>query len=299
MKTYKFEYIITLLSLSLLVLVAWYYLLLMSSHSMMDGMMENKNPMTMSMEDMDSMSMEDMDSMSMEDMDSMSMDMQSMNMKSNVSSINFLMMPMTGEWTKNDFIVMTVMWIVMMFAMMMPSTYLFLNLFRLMRSNMQTVTHPFIELILISFTYFIVWIVFSVIACIAQYFLHNYGVVDMMGTLQSHILSSITLLIAGIYQFTNLKQACLEKCKNPLSFIMGRTILNQKDVLILGFSHGLYCLGCCWTLMALLFVNGVMNLTWVVVLTVVILIEKLLPFEQLSSRFFGVLLVIWGLYLLI
>ena len=283
MKTYKFEYIITLLSLSLLVLVAWYYLLLMSSYSMMDGMMENKNPMTMSMEDMNSMSM----------------DMQSMNMKDNVSSINFLMMPMTGEWTRNDFIVMTVMWTVMMFAMMMPSTYLFLNLFRLMRSNMQTVTHPFIELTLISFTYFIVWIVFSVIACIAQYFLHNYGVVDMMGTLQSHILSSITLLIAGIYQFTNLKQACLEKCKNPLSFIMGRTILNKKDVLILGFSHGLYCLGCCWTLMALLFVNGVMNLTWVVVLTVVILIEKLLPFEQLSSRFFGVLLVIWGLYLLI
>jgi predicted metal-binding membrane protein len=123
--------------------------------------------------------------------------------------------------------------------------------------------------------------------------------VDMMGTLKSNTVSSITLLVAGIYQFTNLKQACLEKCRNPLSFIMGRNIHGTKDIISMGLSHGLYCLGCCWSLMALLFVNGVMNLTWVVILTIIILIEKLLPFEQLSSRFFGVLLVIWGLYLLI
>jgi predicted metal-binding membrane protein len=290
-RTYKFEYIITIISLSLLVSIAWYYLYLMASHPSMDGMMKSENSMSMSMDSVE-MDSEQMNSMSM----SMSM---SMEMNNGNKSINFLMMPMTGKWNFNDFIVMNTMWIVMMFAMMMPSTYIFLNLFRLMRSKMQTVKYPTLELSLISLTYFIIWIIFSISACTAQYYLHNNGLVDMMGTLKSNTVSSITLLVAGIYQFTNLKQACLEKCRNPLSFIMGRNIHGIKDIISIGLSHGLYCLGCCWSLMALLFVNGVMNLTWVVILTIIILIEKLLPFEQLSSRFFGVLLVIWGLYLLI
>ena len=289
-RTYKFEYIITIISLSLLVSIAWYYLYLMASHPSMDGMMKSENSMSMSMDSVEMDSVE-MDS---EQMNSMSMEMNNGN-----KSINFLMMPMTGEWNFNDFIVMNTMWIVMMFAMMMPSTYIFLNLFRLMRSKMQTVKYPTLELSLISLTYFIIWIIFSISACTVQYYLHNNGLVDMMGTLKSNTVSSITLLVAGIYQFTNLKQACLEKCRNPLSFIMGRNIHGTKDIISMGLSHGLYCLGCCWSLMALLFVNGVMNLTWVVILTIIILIEKLLPFEQLSSRFFGVLLVIWGLYLLI
>lgn len=288
-RTYKFEYIITIISLSLLVSIAWYYLYLMASHPSMDGMMKSENSMSMSMDSVE------MDS---EQMNSMSMSM-SMEMNNGNKSINFLMMPMTGKWNFNDFIVMNTMWIVMMFAMMMPSTYIFLNLFRLMRSKMQTVKYPTLELSLISLTYFIIWIIFSISACTVQYYLHNNGLVDMMGTLKSNTVSSITLLVAGIYQFTNLKQACLEKCRNPLSFIMGRNIHGTKDIISMGLSHGLYCLGCCWSLMALLFVNGVMNLTWVVILTIIILIEKLLPFEQLSSRFFGVLLVIWGLYLLI
>ena len=284
-RTYKFEYIITIISLSLLVSIAWYYLYLMASHPSMDGMMKSENSMSMSMDSVE--------------MDSEQMNSISMKINNGNKSINFLMMPMTGEWNFNDFIVMNTMWIVMMFAMMMPSTYIFLNLFRLMRSKMQTVKYPTLELSLISLTYFMIWITFSICACTAQYFLHNNGLVDMMGTLKSNTVSSITLLVAGIYQFTNLKQACLEKCRNPLSFIMGRNIHSTKDIISIGLSHGLYCLGCCWSLMALLFVNGVMNLTWVVILTIIILIEKLLPFEQLSSRFFGVLLVIWGLYLLI
>ena len=259
--------------------------------------------MNMSMDmdkDMDKDMSMDMDKDMGMDMDKdMSMDMNK-NMKIDVkNTFTLLAMPMTSNWNFNDLIVMTLMWIVMMFAMMMPSTYIFLNLFRLMRSKMQTVKYPTLELSLISLTYFIIWIIFSISACTVQYYLHNNGLVDMMGTLKSNTVSSITLLVAGIYQFTNLKQACLEKCRNPLSFIMGRNIYGTKDIISMGLSHGLYCLGCCWSLMALLFVNGVMNLTWVVILTIIILIEKLLPFEQLSSRFFGVLLVIWGLYLLI
>ena len=147
-RTYKFEYIITIISLSLLVSIAWYYLYLMASHPSMDGMMKSENSMSMSMDSIE------MDS---EQMNSMSMEPTEMNIGN--KSINFLMMPMTGEWNFNDFIVMNTMWIVMMFAMMMPSTYIFLNLFRLMRSKMQTVKYPTLELSLISLTYFIIWII--------------------------------------------------------------------------------------------------------------------------------------------
>ena len=146
-RTYKFEYIITIISLSLLVSIAWYYLYLMASHPSMDGMMKSENSMSMSMS---------MDSMEMDSEQMNSMSMESMEMDNGNKSINFLMMPMTGEWNFNDFIVMNTMWIVMMFAMMMPSTYIFLNLFRLMRSKMQTVKYPTLELSLISLTYFII-----------------------------------------------------------------------------------------------------------------------------------------------
>ena len=301
MKTFKIEYITTLFFLSILVALAWYYLYLMASNPM-DSMMQNKNPMTMSMESTSDseMSMESTSDseMSMESMSDMEMPMDSINIDEKISSINFLMMPMTGEWTTNDFIVMFVMWTVMMFAMMLPSTFIFLNIFRMMRSSMQISSNIIIEMIVISFTYILIWTVFSLLACTLQYFLHNHGVVDMMGSLQNNTLAGLFLVGAGIFQFTHLKNACLEKCRNPLSFLMSGAINGYGNVAYVGLKHGLFCLGCCWVLMLLLFVNGVMNLLWVVAITVIVLAEKMLPYEQLSSRFLGILLVVWGAYII-
>ena len=138
MKTFKIEYITTLFFLTLLIALAWYYLFLMASDPM-DTMMQNKNPMTMSMETASE------NEMSMNSMSDTEMTMDSMNMNEKNSLINFLMMPMTGKWTINDFIVMFVMWTVMMFAMMLPSTFIFLNIFRMMRSNMQISSNIIIE----------------------------------------------------------------------------------------------------------------------------------------------------------
>tara|TARA_B100001057_G_scaffold138427_1_gene138096 strand:+ start:1159 stop:1995 length:837 start_codon:yes stop_codon:yes gene_type:complete len=277
MKTYKFDFVITIISLSLLVGLAWYYLYLMATHPSMSLMSKHENPMTMSM-------------------DSNSMD----NVMNEAStSFNFFIMPMTGEWGTNDFIVMFIMWTVMMFAMMLPSTFIFLNIFRMMRSNMQTVKSPFLEMTVITITYFIIWIIFSILACTLQYYLHNNGVVDMMGALQNKIIAGIFLISAGIFQFSNLKNVCLEKCRNPLSFLMGQPIKGYANIAYLGLQHGLFCLGCCWVLMLLLFVNGVMNLLWVVAITVIVIAEKMLPFEKLSSRFLGFLLVSWGSYLIL
>tara|TARA_Y100000816_G_scaffold13390_1_gene8841 strand:- start:570 stop:1451 length:882 start_codon:yes stop_codon:yes gene_type:complete len=292
MKTFKFEYITTLIFLSLLVALAWYYLYLMASNPM-STMMQNKNPMTMSMETMSETEM------TMETKSDMEIPSSTMTLNNNNTSLNFLMMPMTGEWTISDFIVMFVMWTIMMFAMMLPSTFIFLNIFRMMRSNMKTSSSIIVEMVVISLTYILIWTVFSLFACTLQYIFHNNGVVDMMGTLQNNIIAGLFLIAAGAFQFTSLKDTCLEKCRNPLSFLMSGPINGYGNVAYVGLKHGLFCLGCCWVLMLLLFVNGVMNLLWVVAITAIVLIEKMLPFEQLSSRFLGLLLVGWGSYLLI
>ena len=117
-------------------------------------------------------------------------------------------------------------------------------------------------------------------------------------TLQNNILAGLFLVGAGAFQFTSLKDTCLEKCRNPLSFLMAGPIKGYGNVAYVGLKHGLFCLGCCWVLMLLLFVNGVMNLLWVVAITIIVLAEKMLPYEKLSSRFLGILLVGWGAYLI-
>jgi|TARA_B110001454_G_C12706896_1_gene428996 predicted metal-binding membrane protein len=211
----------------------------------------------------------------------------------------FFTMPMTGNWTINDFIVMGIMWLVMMFAMMMPSTFIFLFIFHSMRSNMASVKNPKFELFLLSFTYFFIWAIFSFVVCFLQYLLHNKGIISMSGIFVNDLFAATTLIFAGLFQFTNIKDSCLEKCKNPLSFIMGKRIDTFSDIISVGFKHGIFCLGCCWALMLILFVNGVMNLLWIVILTLAVLAEKIIPFGKLTSRFFGFLLVFWGAYLII
>ena len=266
------DYLIILFSLILMIAIAWGYLFLMAHEMKVD-----------------------MGSMQM-DMGSMQMDMGSMQTS---DQFNMFAMPMDSQWGLNDFIVMSVMWIVMMFAMMAPSTFIFLFIFYSMRRNMSTVKNPKLELSILSFTYFLIWTGFSLFACFLQFILHNQGLVDFMGTMTNNYLAASTLILAGLFQFSNLKDQCLEKCRNPLPFIMGKKIEGIKEVVSIGFKHGLFCLGCCWALMLILFVNGVMNLLWIVILTFAILAEKIIPFHKLTSRFFGILLVLWGTFLII
>jgi predicted metal-binding membrane protein len=115
-----------------------------------------------------------------------------------------------------------------------------------------------------------------------------------MGVVTNNYISAGIILFAGIYQFTDLKNSCLEKCRNPLSYIMGTKIENIRDVIKIGMSNGLFCIGCCWVLMLLLFVNGVMNLLWVLVITIAVLAEKVFPYGNIVSKIFGVTLISWG-----
>ena len=246
---------------------------------------------------LDSMYMKPMNmNMSMDmDMDKdMSMDMDK-DMKIDVKdTFTLLAMPMTSDWNFNDLIVMTLMWIVMMFAMMMPTTFNFLLIFNQMRSNMKTHHSPKIELAILATTYFLLWTLFSIAAVSLQYILHNANIVDMMGIIKNNNIAACLILFAGIYQFTNLKNICLEKCRNPLSYIMGTKINGMGSIVKIGLSNGIFCIGCCWVLMLLLFVNGVMNLLWVLIITIAVLAEKIFPYGNIISKLFGVGLISLG-----
>ena len=113
----------------------------------------------------------------------------------------------------------------------------------------------------------------------------------------SRLLGGLLFLAAGLYQFTPLKQACLRLCWSPLDLIANHWRDGSVGALRMGATHGLYCLGCCWVLMLLLFAGGVMNLLWVAALSVIVLIEKLLPGPWIS-RAGGVLLAAYGIWLL-
>jgi predicted metal-binding membrane protein len=105
------------------------------------------------------------------------------------------------------------------------------------------------------------------------------------------VAGAVVLLIAGVYQLTPLKRACLHACRSPLAFLTRQWRLGVSGAFRMGVEHGLYCLGCCWALMLVLFAGGVMNLAVIVALTVWVVVEKLAPFGEQSARVSGALLI--------
>jgi len=114
----------------------------------------------------------------------------------------------------------------------------------------------------------------------------------------SPIFSGTVLIAAGIYQFTPLKGACLAKCRTPLAFLLTEWRDGIRGAFVMGLRHGLYCVGCCGLMMALLFVAGVMNLVWIALLALVVLAEKALPYGQWVGRVLGIAAAAWGAWLL-
>jgi predicted metal-binding membrane protein len=148
--------------------------------------------------------------------------------------------------------------------------------------------------------YLAVWLGFAIIAATLHWALERAGFVSAltMGS-KNGWLSGIVLIIAGLYQLSQLKNMCLVHCRTPASFLSRHWRPHAFGALRLGAMHGTYCVGCCWMLMALLFVAGVMNLTWIGALAVLVLIEKLLPLGPWIGRGVGVGLIGWGVATLV
>ena len=146
--------------------------------------------------------------------------------------------------------------------------------------------------------YVLVWMGFSMLASLAQWGLHSLALLSPMMVSTSPILGGLILVAAGVLQWTPLKSTCLTHCRSPLGFLMTEWREGPRGALIMGLHHGGYCVGCCWSLMALLFVAGVMNLLWVATIAAFVLVEKVVPRGELVGRIAGGVLVLAGLVLL-
>jgi len=147
--------------------------------------------------------------------------------------------------------------------------------------------------------YAVVWTAYAAAAALAQWRLHEAGFLSAAMASTSARLGGALLLVAGVFQWTPLKQACLAQCRSPLSFVMTEWRDGRAGAFVMGMRHGAYCVACCWALMALLFVAGVMNLLWVAGLAVFVLAERVLPGGLVVGRIAGALLLVAGVVVLV
>lgn len=196
-------------------------------------------------------------------------------------------MPMSPRWGVANLFAIVVMWAVMMAAMMLPSALPMVQAFvALSRRNGQRARSlQFLG------AYLAAWLIFSVAATAAQWLLQAIGLISPMVASSSAMLSAALLLVAGAYQFSPLKRICLARCRTPMGFLVGEWRGGRFGGFAMGWRHGMSCLGCCWALMALLFVGGVMNLAWIAALSIVVAVEKLAPRGALVANMLGVALL--------
>ena len=207
-------------------------------------------------------------------------------------------MPNSQSWGTVDFVTMFVMWAVMMVAMMIPTASPMILIFARVNRTRLAQQRPHIPTSVFLLGYVLVWSGFAALATIANWGAHTGGLLSsMMGASSSSILGGCILLAAGLFQWSPLKYSCLTRCRTPLSFIMTEWRDGAGGAIKMGLKHGLYCVGCCWVLMALLFVLGIMNLAWIAVLSGFVFLEKIVPKGQWVGRFTGLFLIAWSVFL--
>lgn len=202
-------------------------------------------------------------------------------------------MSMDMSWTLRDVLYAFMMWSVMMVGMMAPSAAPVVALYAgAQRTRGLHGTGPILSF---GAAYLLVWVAFSAVAALSQWALHEAAMLRPAMAIASERAGGAILIAAGIYQWTPIKGACLTHCQTPLGFLMSHWREGPVGALGMGLKHGAYCLGCCWALMLVLFVVGVMNLAWVAALTVFVLVEKIGPAGTMVARVAGTVLIAAGL----
>jgi predicted metal-binding membrane protein len=205
---------------------------------------------------------------------------------------------MTSTWDTPRLLLLWLMWAVMMAAMMLPSAFPLLMLYESVQHRRSGRAAAGLHVYALAAGYLLVWAGFSVGATVLQRVLSNLLIMNPMMEMSGRTAIGVTLLIAGAYQLTPWKGACLHQCRSPLAFVMQRWRNGATGALQMGIEHGAYCLGCCWALMLLLFAGGVMNLTVIVGLTIIVLVEKLTPVGVHAARAIAIVLLAGGVWLL-
>ncbi len=206
-----------------------------------------------------------------------------------------MLMPVhVGLWTPGYALLMFLMWATMMAAMMLPSAAPMILLYGTIARCRQAKGEVAMASGAFTFGYAAIWFVFSFFAVAVQFALEKGALLSPTMGSTSVALSGAVLIAVGLYQWTPLKQACLRQCRSPLEFVMTQWCEGARGAFRMGLRHGAYCVGCCWLLMLLLFVGGIMNLAWVAVLALFILVEKVVPAGHWIGRAAGVGLIVWG-----
>lgn len=196
-------------------------------------------------------------------------------------------------WTPVYASLLLAMWWVMMIAMMVPSAAPTVLLYAAIKRKERAPAAAMEAWVFLA-GYLAIWAGFSLVAVLAQWLLEHAGLLSMAMASTSAVLGGVILLAAGLYQFTPLKTACLRYCQSPLLFLSQHWRPGKMGAFGMGLRHGGYCVGCCWFLMALLFVSGVMNLVWIVDIAIYVACEKLLPLGRRLSQVAGVALILSG-----
>lgn len=206
------------------------------------------------------------------------------------SPVAQLMMPGAPDWTAGNLLAIYIMWAVMMAAMMLPSALPMILVFVQLgaRSGERSRARAFVA------AYLLVWSAFSAAATALQWVFQATDWVDPMIVSTSTGLTALLLVVAGLYQFSPLKKLCLSSCRSPLGFLVGEWRAGVGGAFVMGVRHGLFCVGCCWALMGLLFVGGVMNLAWIAAVSIAVAVEKLAPGGARLSAALGIALLAAG-----
>ncbi len=206
--------------------------------------------------------------------------------------------PDVKAWSAVAIAPLFLMWAQMMVAMMIPSaTPMILTFARVNRQRSEN-ARPFVPTAWFLLGYLVVWFVFSFTVALAQWVLHGAALLSPKMTSTSPTLGGVLLIAAGIFQWTPWKRACLNHCRSPLEFLLCGWREGRVGALQMGIQHGSYCAGCCWLLMALLFVAGVMNIWWVGAITLLVLLEKALAQGPQLGAVAGLVFIVWGAWMI-
>lgn len=211
----------------------------------------------------------------------------------------FFAMPMTPEWTWTDFGLLFLMWLVMMIAMMTPSVTPLILIYAAVNRNRRQQQTPYTSPAYLLLGYFLVWAAFSLFATILQWLLQQVSLLNPEMETTNKVLGAVILIGAGIFQFTSFKHRCLNYCRTPLNFLQQHWQEGKGGALQMGMKNGFYCLGCCWILMIVLFVAGIMNLLWIALIALFVLLEKVLPAAKPVSFVAGAVLIGYGILMLL
>ncbi len=195
-----------------------------------------------------------------------------------------------------DFVAAAAMWAAMMVAMMLPSATPMIMVFSAVNRKRAKRRVAIVPTWIFAAGYVVVWLGFSLLAAGTQIILHSLALLSSELAIVNPVISGAVLMAAGTYQFTRVKNVCLKNCQTPMDFLAVHWREGRLGALYVGMKHGIYCLGCCWFLMALLFVAGIMNLFWIAVIAAFVLVEKLVPIQWIRYAI-GLLLIGLGIFL--